>query len=92
MHQGHIPEVNIDRLTCFDRPFLESCSASEKEFDIDHRGDRHHSARGACGDAAVRPVLGTAGRIGSDQRSFSGRVLTSCTHVTVGTSEKEHLQ
>ncbi|RII06324.1 hypothetical protein CUC08_Gglean009544 [Alternaria sp. MG1] len=59
MHQGHIPEVNIDRLTCFDRPFLESCSASKKEFDTDHRGDRHASAHGIYGDVAVRPVLGT---------------------------------
>jgi len=92
MHQGHILEVIIDRQICFDRPLLESYSASEKEFDIDHRGDHHHSARGAYGDAAVRPVLGTAGRIGSDRHSFSGRVLTSCTHFTLGTVAKEHLQ
>jgi hypothetical protein len=61
--------MTVDRQICFDRPFLESYAASKKEFDIDQRGDHHHSAHGVYSDAAVRPVLGTAGRIGSDRRN-----------------------
>jgi hypothetical protein len=59
------PGVITDRHTYIHYPFLETCPASGKQFDIDHRGDRYLSARCMYCKAAVRPALGTLFRLGS---------------------------